>query len=119
METNDNIGILDSKYNLKKIIGTGGTSIVYLSALENEKPERKVAIKVLKQKELLQSMGEDSMPCFDKIGPPIQLDAIFGAQGCEEEGPVTDCNVCNKTAKALSVTFLLNNDFFTNKISEI
>ena len=66
----------------------------------------------------LQSLGEDTMPCFDKIGTPIQLDAIFGAQGCEGDEKVTDCSICNKTAKALSVTFLLNNDFFTNKAAE-
>ena len=66
----------------------------------------------------LQSMGEDSMPCFDKIGVPIQLDAIFGAQGCENQEEISDCSVCNKTAKALSVTFLLNNDYFTNKVAE-
>ena len=66
----------------------------------------------------LQSIGEDSMPCFDKIGTPVQLDAIFGAQGCEGDEVISDCSVCNKTAKALSVTFLLNNDFFTNKIAE-
>lgn len=66
----------------------------------------------------LQSLGEDTMPCFDKIGTPVQLDAIFGAQGCEGDEKVTDCSICNKTAKALSVTFLLNNDYFTNKAAE-
>lgn len=70
----------------------------------------------------LQSIEEDTLPCIDKMGMPIQLDAIFGGQGCEGNEKDTDCSICsicnNKTAKALYVTFFLKNDFFTNKFAE-
>lgn len=78
----------------------------------DEEKDLKIVSKCLK------SLEEDTMPCIDKIGMPIQLDAIFGAQGCEGDEKATDCSIYNKTAKALSVTFLLNNDFFINKAAE-
>lgn len=50
MENISNLGVLDKLYTLNKIIGNGGTSIVYLSHLP-ENPENPVAIKVLKTPE--------------------------------------------------------------------
>ena len=81
---------------------------------ENFKEEKDLKI----VSKCLQSLGEDTLPSLDKIGIPIQLDATFGEQGCEGDEIITVCSVCNKTAKALPVTFLLNNDYFTNKAAE-
>ena len=65
----------------------------------------------------LQSGTSGEMPCFDNLGTPIQIDAIFGQQGCEGGIKMSECTVCNKTAKAMSTTFLLKNDIFTNQIA--
>ena len=65
----------------------------------------------------LQSGTSGEMPCFDNLGTPIQIDAIFGQQGCQGGDPISECTICNKTAKAMSITFLLKNDVFTNKIA--
>jgi Niemann-Pick C1 protein len=67
----------------------------------------------------LKRTAEKEIPCMDRLGIPIQIDAVFGAQGCENNEICDECNLCRKTARALSVTFLLNNDFYTNKIAEI
>ena len=66
----------------------------------------------------LKTGTEGEMPCFDSIGTPIQINAIFGMQGCEGGEEVSECSVCNKTARSMSVTFLLQNDFYTNKAAE-
>ncbi|MCQ2817371.1 MAG: hypothetical protein MJ252_08920 [archaeon] len=66
----------------------------------------------------LQSGTSGEMPCFDNLGTPIQIDAIFGQQGCQGGAPISECTICNKTAKAMSITFLLKNDIFTNKIAQ-
>ena len=66
----------------------------------------------------LQTGTEGEMPCFDSIGTPIQINAIFGMQGCEGGEEISECSVCNKTARSMSVTFLLQNDFYTNKAAE-
>ena len=66
----------------------------------------------------LQTGTSGEMPCFDAIGTPIQINAIFGVQGCEGNIPISECTVCNKTARSMSVTFMLNNDFYLNKIAE-
>jgi len=67
----------------------------------------------------LKKTAEKDLPCFDRIGTPIQIDAVFGAQGCENNEICDECNLCRKTSKALAVTFLLTNNFYTNKIAEI
>lgn len=67
----------------------------------------------------LKKTAVKEIPCMDRLGIPIQIDAVFGAQGCENNEICDACNLCRKTARALSVTFLLNNDFYTNKIAEI
>ena len=66
----------------------------------------------------LQTGTEGEMPCFDSIGTPIQINAIFGMQGCEGGEVISECSVCNKTARSMSVTFLLQNDFYTNKAAQ-
>ena len=66
----------------------------------------------------LQTGTEGEMPCFDSIGTPIQINAIFGMQGCEGGEAISECSVCNKTARSMSVTFLLQNDFYTNKAAQ-
>ena len=66
----------------------------------------------------LQTGTEGEMPCFDCIGTPIQINAIFGMQGCEGGEAISECSVCNKTARSMSVTFLLQNDFYTNKAAQ-
>lgn len=83
-----------------------------LTALQNTKNVKETA-------KCLQSMGDDTMPCFDDIGTPVQISAIFGKEGCEDNIEKSECSLCNKTAQALSITYLLLNDFYTNKISEL
>jgi len=61
----------------------------------------------------------EELPCFDRNGVPIIIDAVFGKQGCKDGEVQNDCTLCGKTSKALLVTFLLNNDHFMNKFSEI
>ena len=121
--TSSNIDFLNTKWSIddlcyKPVSGKGCmiTSPTNFWKEDYEKFKEEKDLKIVSK--CLQSLGEDTMPCFDKIGTPIQLDAIFGAQGCEGDEIITDCSVCNKTAKALSVTFLLNNDYFTNKAAE-
>lgn len=79
----------------------------------NNDPDIKETAKCLKK------TAQKDLPCFDKNGVPIQIDAVFGAQGCENNEICDECNICRRTAGALSVTFLFNNDFYKNKISEI
>jgi Niemann-Pick C1 protein len=64
----------------------------------------------------LQGKSPD-LPCFDRIGVPVQIDAVLGAQGCENNEKSDECTLCRKTAKGLSVTFLLNNNYYTNDIA--
>lgn len=70
-----------------------------------------------KMAQCLQSGDSGEMPCFDNLGTPIQIDAIFGQQGCEGGAPISECTICNKTAKAMAMVFLLKNDIFTNRIA--
>ncbi|MGL4948644.1 MAG: hypothetical protein ACRC42_04710 [Mycoplasma sp.] len=67
----------------------------------------------------LQTGISGDMPCFDNIGTPIQWDAIFGIQGCEGGEEKSECVICRKTARSFSLTFLWQNDFYTNKASEL
>jgi Niemann-Pick C1 protein len=78
-----------------------------------EDPDIKETAKCLKR------TAQKDIPCMDRIGAPIQIDAIFGAQGCENNEICDECNLCRKTVRSLAVTFLLNNNFYTNKISEV
>ena len=41
----------------------------------------------------LQSMGDDTMPCFDDIGTPVQISAIFGKEGCEDNVEKSECGM--------------------------
>ncbi len=78
-----------------------------------EDPDIKFTAKCLKKS------AERDLPCFDRIGTPVQINAVLGKQGCENNEKCDDCNLCRKTARALSVTFLLENDYYKNRISAI
>jgi Niemann-Pick C1 protein len=54
---------------------------------------------------------------MDRIGVPIIINTVFGGTGCVGNEISDSCNLCRKTAKSLHITFLLNNNFYTNKIS--
>ncbi len=83
-----------------------------LTAMQNDHDIKETA-------KCLKKSAQKDLPCFDRIGVPIQIDAVFGAQGCENDEKCDECNVCRRTAGALSVTFLINNNFYTNKIAEL
>jgi len=55
---------------------------------------------------------------MDRIGIPIIMNTVFGGSGCVGNETSDSCNLCRKTAKTLLITFLLNNNFYTNKIAE-
>jgi len=55
---------------------------------------------------------------MDRIGIPIIINTVFGGSGCVGDEKSDSCNLCRKTAKVLQITFLLNNNFYTNKIAE-
>jgi len=67
----------------------------------------------------LKKSAERELPCFDRIGAPVQINAVLGRQGCENNEKCDDCNLCRKTARALAVTFLVKNDYYKNRIAEI
>ena len=56
----------------------------------------------------------NSRTCFDSIGVPVIPDVVFGKKVCQVEPDSTTCSPCNITATALFVTFLLNNNDYTN-----
>ena len=66
----------------------------------------------------LKKITDTEKPCFDRIGIPLQINAIFGKQGCEGNEICDDCNICRKTSRALAVSFPMTNDFYLNKIAE-
>lgn len=76
-------------------------------------PDIKETAKCLKQE------IQKDLPCMDRIGAPVQVDAIFGGTGCEKGETSTSCTLCRKTAKALIVTFLLNNNYYTNQVASL
>lgn len=78
-----------------------------------EDPDIKVTAKCLKKS------AERELPCFDRIGTPVQINAVLGKQGCENNEKCDECNLCRKTARALAVTFLVKNDYYKNKIAEV
>lgn len=65
----------------------------------------------------LKKSAERDLPCFDRIGAPVQINAVLGKQGCENNEKCDDCNLCRKTARALAVTFLVKNDYYKNRIA--
>lgn len=60
---------------------------------------------------------QQELPCFDRNGIPIVLEAVFGNQKCMDGEVKNECTLCKQEAKALVVTFLLNNDYYMNSIS--
>ena len=95
---------------------TSPTNFWHENKTEFEKADDKQIKEIAK---CLQTGISGDMPCFDSIGTPIQINAIFGMQGCEGGLNISECTVCEKTARSMSVTFLLQNDFYTNKAAEI
>jgi Niemann-Pick C1 protein len=56
----------------------------------------------------------ESQVCFDSIGVPVQIPAVFGGKVCKKSGDNSDCAPCNIDASAMSVSFLLNNNEYSN-----
>lgn len=56
----------------------------------------------------------NSRTCFDSIGVPVIPDVVFGRKSCEPVVNGTTCSPCTIDANALFVTFLLNNNDYTN-----
>ena len=83
-----------------------------LTSLKNTKNIKEIANCIYK-------MGENTIPCLDDIGIPIQFSSFLGKENCKCDLNITNCILCNKTAEALSITYLLINNFYVNKISEI
>lgn len=55
--------------------------------------------------------------CFDRTGVPVQVSAIFGGTTCVKDDS-QPCAPCRKDASAYMVTFLLNNNEYSNPIAE-
>jgi Niemann-Pick C1 protein len=55
--------------------------------------------------------------CFDRIGVPVQVSAIFGGTTCIKDDS-QPCAPCITDASAYMVTFLLNNNDYSNPIAE-
>lgn len=55
--------------------------------------------------------------CFDEIGVPVQVTAIFGGTTCVKDSSQV-CAPCRIDATALMATWLLNNDEFSKPIAE-
>ena len=56
----------------------------------------------------------NSRTCFDSIGVPVIPDVVFGKKSCEASPDATTCSPCTIDANAMFVTFLLNNNDYTN-----
>lgn len=54
--------------------------------------------------------------CFDRIGVPVQVNAIFGGTTCVKDDS-QPCAPCRIDASAFMVTYLLNNNDFTNPVA--
>ena len=55
--------------------------------------------------------------CFDRTGVPVQVNAIFGGTTCVKDD-TQPCAPCRKDASAYMVTFLLNNNDYSNPVAE-
>lgn len=55
--------------------------------------------------------------CFDRIGVPVQVSAIFGGTRCIKDD-TQPCAPCRTEASAYMVTFLLNNNDYSNPVAE-
>lgn len=56
------------------------------------------------------------IPCSDKNGIPILKESIYGGKVCAENhfsNHTIPCGPCWIEAKTLSITYLLNNDMYT------
>jgi Niemann-Pick C1 protein len=67
----------------------------------------------------LQTEIGGDLPCFDRLGTPVQLTAIFGKQDCLKGEPNGYCDLCKKGAKSLAVTFLLNHNTYYDEVAMI
>mmetsp|Transcript_7407 Transcript_7407/g.6932 ORF Transcript_7407/g.6932 Transcript_7407/m.6932 type:complete len:527 (-) Transcript_7407:1200-2780(-) len=55
--------------------------------------------------------------CFDRTGVPVQVGAIFGGTTCVKDDS-QPCAPCRIDASAYMVTFLLNNNDYSNPVAE-
>lgn len=55
--------------------------------------------------------------CFDRIGTPVLTYAVFGGLSCEP-GTSGACAACKIDASGLQLTFLLNNNAYSNGVAE-
>ena len=55
--------------------------------------------------------------CFDRSGVPVQVNSIFAGTTCIEDD-TQPCAPCIKDASAYMVTFLLNNNDYSNPVAE-
>ncbi len=103
----------------KPINGKGCLIISPMSLWKNNLTSLKNTKNIKDTANCIYKMGENTIPCLDDIGIPVKFSSILGKENCECNLNMTNCNLCNKTAEALSITFLLINNFYTNKIAEI
>ena len=61
--------------------------------------------------------NETGRVCFDRIGVPVQVNAIFGGTRCIKDD-TQPCAPCRTEASAYMVTFLLNNNDYSNPLAE-
>lgn len=76
-----------------------------LKDLQNDPDIKKTAM-------CLGSDSDTDMPCVDKNGIPIIREVVFGGMVCKPDESIA-CSPCRYDAKALMITYLLNNDEFT------
>lgn len=55
--------------------------------------------------------------CFDRIGVPVQVSAIFGGTTCVKDN-TQPCAPCRTDASAFMITFLMNNNDYSNPVAE-
>ena len=58
--------------------------------------------------------GESGRVCFDRTGVPVQIAAIFGGTRCDGQDDSEPCAPCRKWASAMAVSFLLDNNDYSN-----
>jgi hypothetical protein len=58
-----------------------------------------------------QKTRKGQLPCMSKIGVPVMKSVVFGGLSCDAKVKVPDpCGSCAPSARALMLTFLLNNN---------
>mmetsp|Transcript_62968 Transcript_62968/g.73288 ORF Transcript_62968/g.73288 Transcript_62968/m.73288 type:complete len:917 (+) Transcript_62968:72-2822(+) len=65
----------------------------------------------------IKTMFKEQLPCMSRFGIPVYKNVVLGKNDCADGTVNTPCSVCRPTAQALLVTFLLNNDKYTEDIA--